>query len=287
MPDVFAMFNDEDYAQASASAGQSYQSEDYSTQVSESANYSQDSNKTFVISLGGSVVVSEQINTELVSRFSSLLNSLIPQGYKFVVVVGGGRTARDYVAAGKTLNTTNFVLDELGIQATRLNAKLVIQAFGNAHPEVLTDINRAKEILASGKIPVFGGLLPGITTDCVAALLAESLKAKFVNLSNVDGVYSSDPKTNPKAKFYTTISHNELIKVVAKAVIASGGPSQNIILDLPSCLVLKRSNIKGFILNAQDTNNLSNAFQGLEFKGTTVFSDEETPTNSGIEKVQF
>ena len=129
MPDVFAMFNEQDMDEALS------QSQNYSTYQTTQSSSSASGN-TFVISLGGSVVAGEKINTELVSRFSSTLNSLISQGFRFVLVVGGGRTARDYVAAAKNLNTTNFVLDELGIQATRLNAKLVIQAFQNAHPEV-------------------------------------------------------------------------------------------------------------------------------------------------------
>jgi uridylate kinase len=155
-----------------------------------------------------------------------------------------------------------------------LNAKLVIQALENPLHDVLTDINQASAALERNAVPVYGGLMPGFTTDTVASLLAEVLGATFINLSNVDGVYSADPKENPEAKFYSTLTHEELMKIIARSTGLGATPSQNVILDLPCALILKRSSIKTVIMSAEDVDNLENAIRGQEFKGTIIESDE-------------
>ncbi len=266
MPDIFEMFNEE--------AVSSNSNNDVIESV-EGVNSFFDSSKTFVVSLGGSIVIKEKINTGLLGKLSHSFSNLMKEGYKFVLVVGGGRTAREFQAAGKALGASNFFLDEIGIMATQLNAKLVSQAFENAFPEPLKKIYQARQKLEKGLIPVFGGILPGITTDTVAALIAESVNANFMNLSNVDGVYSSDPRENPKAKFYSHLTHSELIKIVSRSTSLNAKPGQNVVLDLPSCLILKRSKIKSFILSAESIENIENAVHGTEFKGTLVLPDEE------------
>lgn len=228
--------------------------------------------KAFVISLGGSLLFDEAVSAYAIQRIASSINSLQASGYKFAVVVGGGAIAREYISAAKELYANNFEMDELGILATRLNAKLVIKALDNAFPEVLTDITKAKTIVASGKIPVFGGLLPGVTTDFDAAILAEYLGASFINLSNVDGIYSSDPKKNSRAKLYRELSYTELLGILMKQ---QSKPGQNIVLDIPAALVLQRSNITAYFLNGNNMSNFEAAVRGLAFNGTIVQSGEE------------
>ncbi|HLC36034.1 MAG TPA: UMP kinase [archaeon] len=238
-----------------------------------------DSRKTFVISLGGSVVVSDKINSPLLSKLAHKIDSLVKEGFNFVFVVGGGKTARDYVAGARTLGANNFELDMLGINASRLNAKLAVQAFESSFGKVFTsveDFYSLKKIISMNRIPFFGGLIPGYTTDTVGALLAEFLNANFINLSNVEGVYSDDPKSNANAKFYPRLNHNELLKIVARSSGLSASPSQNVILDLPCCLILKRSRIRAMVLNADDLENLENAIKGYEFKGTLIESEFES-----------
>ncbi len=236
----------------------------------EGAPNSLDAKKTFVISLGGSVVVDEKLDTTLLAKLASVIESMHNSGYEFAIVVGGGKTARNYIQAAKIFGANNFALDMIGILSTRLNAMIAVQAIEKTHPNVLTDITRAKEIIAQGKIPVFGGIVPGFTTDAVSALIAEQLNASFINLSNVAGIYSADPRKNPDAELYTKLSHKKLLKVIVDAVAKTSGPGQNVILDLPCALILQRSNIRALVLNAHDVSNFENAVRDLDFHGTTI-----------------
>ena len=269
---VFAIFNEDKKGDQESNLESAYDG----GSTTSSASYSSDDfkGKVFVLSLGGSVLIREKLNTAQIGKICHLVDNLRREGYRFVLVIGGGKTARDYVAAGKALGANNFALDELGIATSRLNAKLVIQALENPVHEVMTDVNGAVSALEKNAVPVYGGLMPGFTTDTVAALLSEVLGATFINLSNVDGVYSADPKENPEAKFYSTLTHEELMKIIARSTGLGATPSQNVILDLPCALVLKRSRIKSVILNAEDVDNLENAIRGRDFKGTIIESEE-------------
>ena len=228
--------------------------------------------KTIVVSVGGSLIIKEKPDAALIGKLAEKINSLHKRGYRFVIVVGGGKVCRNYIAAAKALGASNFIADSIGIAVTRINAMLMIQALDNAYPEVLTDVLKAKPILDSGKIPVYGGLLPGITTDCVAALIAEYLNAEFINLTDVDGVYSADPKANPNAKFYPEITYDRLLALMK---LAESKPGQNLVLDLPACLILKRSKVPALILNGNDLDNFVAAIEGAEFRGTRIIEQEE------------
>jgi len=221
----------------------------------------------FVLSIGGSVLMDGKPNSEAIALLAGCLNEVIRQGTKLVLVVGGGKVARDYVNAAKELGANNFELDELGIRITRANASLLIPAIENSFPMVLCDIKKAKEILSQGKTPVFGGLMPGFTTDAVAALLAEYLNATFVNLSNVDGIFTADPAVYENAKMYSEISYGKLLEILTSC---SMKPCQNLIVDLPAAMILKRSNLTAFFLNGRNFENLKSALQGSPFKGTIV-----------------
>ncbi|MFH1587322.1 MAG: UMP kinase [Candidatus Diapherotrites archaeon] len=227
---------------------------------------------TYVISVGGSILIDQKPDYLMIAKFAESINKLSDEGYRIVLVVGGGKVCRNYVAAAKSLGANNFQLDELGITITRANASLLLPVINNAHKAVLTEVNQARPVLDVGKIPVFGGLHPGITTDAVAALLAEALDGIFINLTNVDGVYSMDPKKHPHAKFYDEIAYNELISLMK---LGESKPAQNLVLDLPCCLILKRSKLKGMVMNGTDLDNFEAAIRGGEFKGTVIGDKNE------------
>ncbi len=231
----------------------------------------------FVVSAGGSIFFGRKPDTAAMAKFSETIRRLASRGNRFVIVAGGGQTARNYVAAGKTLGANNYSLDKLGILATRLNASLLIESLERAHPQVFTSIEDAPAALDSGKVAIFGGLMPSFTTDAVAALIAESLNANFINLSDVDGVYSADPKKNPRATFYPALSYDRLISLMK---FAKSKPGQKVVLDLPCCLILRRSNIKAMIMNGHELDNFERAVNGEEFKGTTVEDSGEEPISS-------
>ncbi len=221
----------------------------------------------FVLSVGGSILCDGKPNVTAIAKFSECLNDLIREGFKFVVVVGGGKVAREYISAAKALGATFFEQDLLGIDITRANAALLTVSIENAEQRILTDVREAASVLERGKTPIFGGLLPGLTTDAVAALIAEFLHATFVNMSNVDGVYSADPATNPHAKFYPELSYDRLLSIVKLSAMQ---PGQNLVVDLPAAMILRRSRIPAFFLDGKDLGNFVAAIREQEFRGTVV-----------------
>ncbi len=269
MFDMFEMFNqDEQKEEQSESSvqGSSYEP----TQASDG--------RFFSISVGGSVLIGEKPDVAKIAKFSESINKLALEGYKFALVVGGGKACRRYQAAAKSLGANNFFLDSIGIEVTRVNASLLTQTIENAAPQVITNVPEAKKIIDSGKIPISGGMMPGFTTDAVAALIAEMMNGTFINLSNVDGVYSADPKKSPSAKFYPQLSYERLVSIIQ---VAETKPGQNVVLDLPASLILKRSKINAWFLHGDNLENFENAVRGLEFKGTVVseeISEQEANT---------
>lgn len=230
-------------------------------------SHSSDSSNIFVVSVGGSILMREKPDIDSINAISQCLNELIASGHRLVLVVGGGKTARNYVNVAKALGANNFELDELGIRITRANASLLLSSIDNAFPEVLTDIKKSRDVLNKGKTPIFGGLMPGFTTDAVGALLAEYLGAKFINLSNVDGIFTADPAAHPSARLYHELSYDKLLEILTSNAMK---PGQNLILDLPAVMILKRSSITAFFLNGHDLENLKSAVSGMNFKGTLV-----------------
>ncbi len=221
----------------------------------------------FVVSVGGSILVNGKPNLEAIAAFSNCINELVREGCRFVVTVGGGKVARDYIAAAKELGASHFVQDEIGIAVTRMNAALLTVTIETAHNKVLTDLNQSKMLLEQGKTPIYGGMLPGFTTDAVGALLAEGLRATFINLSNVDGIYDRDPRSHEDAYLFRELSHGKLLSIISNSVAK---PGQNLVVDLVATMILKRSKILAFFLNGNDLENFKAAVRGQQFYGTIV-----------------
>ena len=247
--------------------------ENMNSSDSESSSVSSYSGKTFVVSAGGSIFFKQKPDSGLLKEFASCIEELKTEGYKFVIVVGGGQVARNYCEAASELGMNNFAIDKVAIEITRANASLMLGSLKDAHQEVLTDISKAKQVLDSGKIAVFGGLMPSLTTDAVGVLIAEFLDASFINLTNVDGIYNKDPSKHDDAELYEKINHDKLIQVLKKA---SSKPGQNFVLDMPSCLILRRSNIRAGVMDGSDLENFKSFVRGQSFTGTLIEDFEET-----------
>lgn len=189
---------------------------------------------------------------------------------KFGIVAGGGKTAREYASAAMEFCGNNFVADEAAIAATKLNAQLALSLFrGAACPEVFVDFGRAAAALASHRIVVMGGTIPGITTDADAVLLAEAVGAeRLVNLSNVDGIYDSDPKKNPSAKKIGRMSHAELVGMAQKS--DQRMPGTNFVFDTVACKLAARSRIDLHFVGGKNIKELGNAIKGKKHSGTVV-----------------
>lgn len=240
----------------------------FNTESNPPSSQSVSGSDIFVVSIGGSLIFNENSpDNDKIKQIADVISQMHYSGKKFVLVVGGGRAARQYVDVAKSLGLNNFEQDLLGIHLTRANATLIAAAIPNASKKVLTDVQQAKEIIDEGKIPVFGGLMPLFTTDTVGALIAEYLNATFVNLTNVDGIYDENPNENPDAKRFDDISYKKLVAMIAQV---GSSPGQNVVLDLPCCMILQRSKIPAVVLNGTDLSNFAAFVRGEQFIGTVI-----------------
>src|SRR3989344_6708062 len=151
-----------------------------------------------VVSVGGSLIVPDQINTDFLTRFKALILDKVAKGFTFSIITGGGKTARRYQdAANAVTPLSRQDLDWIGNHATRLNAQLLRNIFvGYAHQQIIK--NPTIDIEADEPIIIAAGWQPGCSTDYDAVLIAKNLGARrVVNLSNIDYVYTADPRKNP------------------------------------------------------------------------------------------
>mgnify|MGYP001256758949 CR=1 FL=1 len=223
--------------------------------------------KTIVISLGGSILI-PALEKNKIKEYIPVLNEIAAH-HRLFVVVGGGGEARRYITVARNLGIDEGTSDEIGILITRLNANLLIAALGEqAYPKVAESHAEAKKFAESGKIVVMGGITPGQTTDAVAAVLAERVGASvFINVTSVDGIYSSDPKKDKKAKRFDNLTPQQLLDIVGRAGLGAGS---NIVLDIVAARVVERSHIPLVVLDGRDPENLSRAILTGEFAGTVV-----------------
>ena len=185
------------------------------------------------------------------------------------VVVGGGRIARYYIKMGRELGADETYLDDVGIAVTRLNARMLVTALGgDAYHAVAEDFDEALSASKSHAVVVMGGTHPGQTTDAVAAMLAERARAaRLVNATNVDGVYTADPRKDPKAKRFEVMTFGRLVEICSKV---GDGAGRNVVFDPLGARIVARSKIRTIVVNGRDLASLENAILGKKCKGTSV-----------------
>jgi uridylate kinase len=220
-----------------------------------------------VLRIGGSVVASP-VNTELMSKYAAVVKKLKEQNHEVAVVVGGGSLAREFISIAKNLGLDMRAQDEVAISVSRLFAQLFLKKLGNlaCHKVALT-LDDAALCLAGGKIVVMGGLKPGITTDAVAALVAEHVGGELlVKGTDQDGIYSKDPRKHPDAVRLDRLSFADLQGVFSENQHKAG---MHQIVDPEAIKVLKRERVKLVVVNGFKPENILAAVQG-EKVGTVV-----------------
>lgn len=223
--------------------------------------------ETIIISLGGSLIIPDEIDVSFLKDFKELIISQIKLGKKFVIVTGGGKICRKYNRAAEEISKiSNTDLDWLGIYSTRFNAEFVKVLFGElAEKEIILDPTLPIELDKS--IVVSGGWKPGWSTDYVAVMLGRHLNAqKIINLSNTDYVYDSDPKTNSKAKKIEKISWKEYRELIPK----EWNPGLNSPFDPIASQMAEENDLEVIIMNGKPIDNLANYLNGKDFLGTTI-----------------
>lgn len=222
----------------------------------------------FVISLGGSLIVPEEIDTSFVKRFVKSVEIEAAKGHRFFIVTGGGSTARKYIRAlkkiGKSVPAED--LDWLGIAATKMNAQLLLSLFGKkARRHLITDPSERKTDLK--KINLVSGWKPGWSTDYVAVRIAQTYGVKTViNLSNIDYVYDFDPRTNRKAKKIELMTWAQFLRQFG----TKWDPGANFPFDPVAAKLAKKHGIKAVVMNGGSLKNLQQYLKNRRFLGTTI-----------------
>ena len=223
-----------------------------------------------VISLGGSIVAPDKVDENFLKSFISIMKEFLEKDEKqrFILVVGGGSPARVWQQAYRNIcpNAANDQADWIGIMATRLNAQLVRAVMGEwCVQDVVTDPTKVEPFI--GRILVASGWKPGFSTDHDAVLLAERFKAdSVINLSNIEQVYTEDPKKNPDAKPIDKISWQDFIKLTGEEWV----PGKNVPFDPVASRHAAKINIKVICAGGRDLDNLRKILSGESFLGTVI-----------------
>ena len=195
-----------------------------------------------VVKLSGSLFEPAKGEPARIKKIASALQKLSDEGYTIVAVAGGGKVARQYIQAGRALGTDESSLDQMGIEVSRLNARLLIFALKGAYPDVPISLEEVAKIAESRRIIVTGGLHPGHSTNAVSALIAEKIRADvFINATDVDGVYSADPRKDKKAKLLKEISVKKLTEMLMSDPMQAGTYD---LMDLVALKIIQRSKVK-------------------------------------------
>lgn len=227
-----------------------------------------------VISLGGSILVPDEADTDLIVAYRNLLAEYTsPEGARAIVVVGGGGPARRYQAAyravaervGGTPDDSD-AQDWIGIAATRLNAELLRQSLGPLCTDPVV-YDPTGDFAFTGAVLVGAGWKPGFSTDYDAVLLAERFGAEaVVNLSNISQVYTADPKTDPTATPLTSVSWDEFLPLVGN----TWKPGSNLPFDPVATKKAAELGLQVIAAHGREIENTRAILQGTEFFGTTI-----------------
>jgi uridylate kinase len=219
-----------------------------------------------VLKLGGFAFPGEP-GKLLVEEYVKLLKELASE-HHLVVVTGGGGVARTYIKAARDMKVPESLCDQIGILVSRLNARLLVDALEEyAFPKIPVSIGDLKHYFASGKIVAMGGLTPGHSTNAVAAIAAETVGAElFVNATDVEGVFTSDPSKDKKAKKLDEVSVSKLTEILSKADMIAGAYD---LMDPLALRIIARSKIPTIILDGREAANVARALKN-EPVGTRV-----------------
>jgi uridylate kinase len=223
--------------------------------------------KTVVVSIGGSVVLSDEADVLFLKKLTALFKKLSKE-YKLFVIVGGGKIARRYIQLGRELGFDEDTLDLIGIDVTRVNARIITNLLGVSNKEIPNTTDEAMKL--DKPIVVMGGTDPKHSTDLVGAELAEKTHAvRFVNATNVDGIYDKDPSKYKDARQLKEISIDHLITQYGTKWGVAG---KNIFMDEPALEIIKRAKLTTYIVNGKRLDQLEKALDGQSFNGTIILA---------------
>lgn len=221
--------------------------------------------KIVVVSIGGSKIVPKEVDYKFLKDLREILKKL--KNYKFVICTGGGHTARNYIKALAKDKIERKKQDEIGIEVTRLNAKLVMNFIKKCNKKIPTNLLEIKKMLKKNDIVICGGLKPGRTSDGTTAEIAKYLNSELmINVTNVMGLYTKDPKKYKNAKFIPRIMHQSFKKMM-DAVIEK--PGMHFVLDSHAEKIVRKNKIQVLIIDK--LKEMKNYLEDKKYKGTLIY----------------
>lgn len=207
--------------------------------------------KHAVISLGGSMIINGSgVHTDFLKKFRRVIQTHAAHGWKFVIVCGGGNTARVYQAAGREFAFSDHALDMIGIRATHMNAEFVRALFAGVRG-----------------VTVFGGERAGASTDAVSVRHAVRTHAHTViNISNTAHVYDSDPAKNPSAKKFDALTWPQY-----RAIVGSRWtPGMHAPFDPVAARLAQKHKLVVAFMHGDDLGALTKILRGKSWEGSSI-----------------
>lgn len=223
--------------------------------------------KLVVISLGGSIINPDDVDYDFLKEFRKTLLKL--KEWKFVIVTGGGATARRYIKVLRKDGLDHRIQCLAGIAVTRMHARLLMTLFRKeANQKLPQNIKEIDNLIKKDRIVFCGALRfeENQTSDAVGAEIAAHFKVPFVNLTDVNGLYDKDPKKFKDAKFISKISYRDFHKMITKIKYEAG---LHFVLDHKATDIVMKKKVKTFILN-KEMKNFENFLKGGYYKGTAI-----------------
>jgi len=223
--------------------------------------------KRILLKLSGEGLMGKQsfgIDESVLDMFATSIKNVYDKGVSLCIVIGGGNFYRG-------VNNTNEavarpVADQAGMLATIINALFLRSALlhKNVPTEILSGLavpqavetysyRKAQKLLKEKNVVIFAGGTgnPYFTTDTGATLRAlESECDALFKATQVDGVYDSDPKKNPKAKRFSEISYDEVIAKELK------------VMDMTAVSMARENHLPIIIFKQENVNSLINVLNG-------------------------
>lgn len=225
--------------------------------------------ETIVMSVGGSLIVPDEIDTAFLASLKDLIIEETANGRRFIIITGGGKTSRRYVDAATSI--TNLEVEDqdwLGIHSTRLNGHLLRTIFRNqAHPVMITNPDDILDVPDEASLVIGAGYRPGSSSDLQAVRVAERVNAhKMINLSNIDYVYTADPKVDPNAEKIEDVTWDDFREIIP----AEWSANLSSPFDPVAAKRAQEANIEVAIINGARIDALRNYIEDKPFIGTRI-----------------
>ena len=233
-----------------------------------------DNIKRVILKLSGEALAKKEggYNDELIENIANQVKTIVDKGTDVGVVIGGG----NYWRGRSNDNIYRTKADQIGMLATIMNCIYVSEIFRSQglKTNILTPFecgsmtklfskDRANKYFEKGMVVFFAGGTghPYFSTDTGIVLRAIELDADAILLAKaIDGIYDSDPKLNPEAKKYDTISINEVVEKKLG------------VIDMTASVMCMENKMPLMVFGLEEENSIVNALSG-KFNGTVVTVD--------------